>query len=480
MDATEFHLLDATLEQLQTALQAQIISSKNLVEMYLERISAYDRQGPEIRALLSIHPKAVELAIELDMERKIKGSRGMLHGIPILIKDNYNTKDMPTTCGTKVLETFLPQNDATVVNTLREAGAIVLGKTNLHELALFGTTRSTLGGQTRNPYDLTRTPGGSSGGTGAGISANFAAVGIGTDAVNSVRSPASANNLVGIRPTKGLVSLEGIIPVSFTQDNAGPLARTVGDAAALLEVMVGAKGKYTGSLTHDLMGRRIGVLRNFFGGQPIHAEVNEISELALQVMRDLGADMIDIEVPGLDADNLLLGLDVQRYEIKHELEKYFNVHGAPIKTFSELLDAGHYDIATLSFLESVQAIADPLNQADYRLRLAKIKELKLAILNVMDRWKVDALFYPHQKRLVVGIGQESQADRNGILSALTGFPSITFQGGFSKPTEFAPIGVPVGIELLGRPYHEARLIEVVNAFEHATHHRRLPPFTPAL
>lgn len=475
-----FEIMDATVVQIHAALVLGKVSSKELVERYLERISAYDGQGPHIRAMLSINPKAVNQAVALDEERKMNRLRGIFHGIPVILKDNYSTKDMPTTCGTPALEAFYPQHDAHVVQELRQAGAIILGKTNLHELALFGTTYSSLGGQTRNPYDLSKTPGGSSGGTGAGVSANFAALGTGTDAVNSIRSPASANNLVGIRPTKGLINLEGIIPVSCTQDNAGPIARTVSDAAILLGVMIGDEAKYSACLSGSVSGRRIGVLRNFFGGAEIHAEVNHIAASALTVMGGLGVEIVDIVGSDLDSDALLKDFDVQRYELKHELERYFSSYGAPIETFTDLLDLTDFDDATASLLHSAQAIHNPLRQADYRRRLKKIQNLKVKVGNIMDSYHVDALFYPHQKRLVVDIGEPNQADRNGILSALTGYPAITFQGGFSTPTATAPIGVPIGLELLGKPHEEDTLIALAASFERATHHRRLPPSTPAL
>jgi amidase len=230
-----FSIIDATFAELQQAMETGLLTSRKLVETYFNRIEANDLN---VHAMLALNPFALEQADELDEERKRQGPRGPLHGLPIVVKDNYNTKDMPTTGGTQVLAGFVPSTDCRIVQNLRYAGAIILGKTNLHELALIGLTNSTLGGQTKNPYDVTKTPGGSSGGTGVAVTASFAAAGTGTDTVNSNRSPASANNVVGIRPTKGLINLEGILPVSFTQDNAGPIARTVEDSAILLEAMV--------------------------------------------------------------------------------------------------------------------------------------------------------------------------------------------------------------------------------------------------
>jgi amidase len=473
-----FSIIDATLVELKDALEMGIITSKILVETYLSRIEANDRNGPKLQAMLSINPYALEQADELDNERNRQGSRGPLHGIPIIVKDNYNTKDMPTTGGTKALAGFCTSTDCHIVQNLSQVGAIILGKANLHELALFGLSRSTLGGQTKNPYDLTKTPGGSSGGTGVAVSANFAAAGTGTDAVNSIRSPASANNLVGIRPTKGLMNLDGILPVSFTQDNAGPIARTVEDAAILLEAMEGYSHSYSSDLNnHGLTGKRIGVLRSFFGSTEVHEEVNLIAEQSLRQMQELGAQIINLTTIKLEADQLLMELDVQRFEIRHELERYFAIHDAPIKTMEELLAQGEYEPPIEKLLNTVIAINDPLNQPEYRKSLIKINELKNELSAIFDEYNLDAIFYPHQKRLVVEIGEASQYDRNGILAALTGFPAITFQGGFSSPSNTAPIGIPIGIELLGKPHEDSKIIQMAHAYEAAVKQRRVPPFT---
>ncbi|MFC5653339.1 amidase family protein [Paenibacillus solisilvae] len=473
-----FSIIDATFNELQQAMETGMVTSRDLVETYLNRIEANDRKGPKLQAMLSINPYALEQADELDKERQQQGSRGPLHGIPIVVKDNYNTADMPTTGGTKALAGFVASTDCHIVQNLRNAGAIILGKTNLHELALFGLSWSTLGGQTKNPYDLTKTPGGSSGGTGVAVSANFAAAGTGTDAVNSIRSPASANNLVGIRPTKGLMNLEGILPVSCTQDNAGPIARTVEDAAILFEAMEGYSHTYSSDLNnHGLNGKRIGVLRSFFGKSEVHEEVNLIAEHTLRQMQELGAQMIDLAAIDLEAERLLLELDVQRFEIRNELERYFTIHQAPVQTMEELLIKGNYEPSIEKFLKTAIAIEEPLNHPEYHKRLKKINELKEELLSIFSEHLLDALVYPHQKRLVVDIGEASQYDRNGILAALTGFPAITFQGGFSSPSKTAPIGIPIGIELLGKPYDDAKIIQMAYACEAAVKERRIPPFT---
>lgn len=472
-----FSIIDATFFELGKAMETGVLTSRELVEVYFRRIEASDRKGPELQAMLSLNPYALEQADELDEERKRQGSRGPLHGIPIVVKDNYNTTDMPTTGGAKALAGFVASADCHIVQNLRKAGAIILGKTNLHELALFGLTWSTLGGQTKNPYDVTKTPGGSSGGTAVAVSANFAAAGLGTDAVNSIRSPASANNLVGIRPTKGLLNLEGILPVSSTQDNAGPIARTAKDAAILLETMEGRGKSYSNGLNnHGLRGRRIGVLRSFFGKSEVHEEVNLIAEQTLHQMQELGGQMINLDKVDLDAERLLLELDVQRFEVRQQLERYFSIYHAPVKTMEELLAYGDYEPSIDKFLKTVIAIEDPLNHPEYSKRLKKINELKVELLSTFEAYSLDALVYPHQKRLVVDIGEASQYERNGILAALTGFPAITFQGGFSSPSQTAPIGIPIGIELLGKPNDDAKIIQMAYAYESTAKQRRLPPF----
>src|SRR5215210_956419 len=238
-DTADFKLEEATIADVHAAMNQGKLTARRLAEMYLARIEAYDKKGPALNAVILVSPKALQIADELDAKFKASGPVGPLHGIPVLLKDNVNTADMPTTGGSLSLQGYMPPDDATVVTKLKEAGAVILAKTNLHEFAVWGETISSLGGQTRNPYDLTRTPGGSSRGTGAGLAANFGLIGIGTDTINSIRSPASGNSLVGIRPTVGLVSRTGIIPYSFVQDAAGPLALTMTDAVKLLNVLQG-------------------------------------------------------------------------------------------------------------------------------------------------------------------------------------------------------------------------------------------------
>src|SRR6058998_1029338 len=319
---------EATISATHTAFAAGKINCVQLVRAYLNRIEAYDHSGPSLNAIITINPKALETAAEMDRVAAANTTTlRPLHCIPVILKDNYDTADMPTTGGSVTLAESIPPRDAFVVRKLREAGALILAKANLMELARGGTTVSSLGGQTRNPYDLSRTPGGSSGGTGAAIAASFAIGGTGSDTGQSIRSPASAQSLVGLRPTRGLISRIGIIPLSTTQDEAGPITRTVEDAARMLDVMAGydpddpitAFGvpkipkTYTAFLDRDgLKGARIGVLMDFFGHDPIHREVNAVVESAIANMKSIGAEIVRVSLPSIDG--LTRGLSLTTFE----------------------------------------------------------------------------------------------------------------------------------------------------------------------
>jgi Asp-tRNA(Asn)/Glu-tRNA(Gln) amidotransferase A subunit family amidase len=409
----------------------------------------------------------------------------------VLLKDNVNTKDMPTTGGSLSLAGYNPATDAAIAQKLRSAGAIILAKVNLHEFAIWGETVSSIRGQTLNPYDLTHTPGGSSGGTGAGVAANFAITGIGTDTVNSIRSPASANGIVGIRPTLGLVSRAGVIPYSFTQDAAGPLARTVTDAARMLNVLVGydpedpatawsvgnIEKDYTKFLKADgVKGKRIGVLRSFFGNAPINEEVNVIANRAVEDLRKLGATIVELNTPDLDSGKISSEISVHLYEFKPAINAYLVSGNAPVKSLEEIIASGKFHPNIGDNIKKAQSLE---MDDGYRLRLQKRSELQQRAMQIMADNRLDAIVFPHQKRLVVPIG-ETQVERNGALGSVTGFPSIVVPGGFSPPTPTAAIGIPIGIEFLSRPWSEKLLIEIGYAYEQATKHRRPPTTTPPL
>ena len=344
-----FQLLEATLPQIQVALASGTITSQDLVEMYLARIAAYDQQGPSLNAIITVNSSALAEAEELYAERAANGPRGPLHGIPVIVKDNYETKDMQTTAGSLSLAGWVPPPDAVLVKRLREGGAINFAKATLHEFAMGITMVGSLFGQTRNPYALDRNPGGSSGGTGAAVAANFAAVGLGTDTCRSIRTLSAHNNLVGLRGTLGLASRTGIIPLSHTQDIGGPMGRSVTDVAIVLDAIVGydpadpqpvesvgnIPESYTAFLREEgLGGSRIGLLPALFSTAPADEGVARVVRRAMSEMEQQGAEVVEVTIPGFDellADRLL----VAEYETRDDMNAYLAQH--PGATLGSLL-----------------------------------------------------------------------------------------------------------------------------------------------
>ena len=492
-NSSEFIVDEVTIADIHSAMEQGILTCRSLVEMYLKRIETFDKHGPALNTVILLNPRALEIADELDSIFKKQGLSGPLHGIPLLLKDNVDTADMDTTGGSVCLKGIRPEEDAFITKKLKKAGALILAKVNLHELAVWGESASSMLGQTLNPYDLTRTPGGSSGGTGAGVAANFGTAGLGTDSINSIRSPASACSLVGIRPTVGLVSRGGLIPYSFTQDTAGPIARTVTDAVVVLDAIVGydpadaatawSVGQVPETYTEyldklGLQGKRIGVLRSFFGAGPEHQTVNAVIGRCIDVMNENGGEIIEVSDP-IDANCLLSEVSVHQYEFKDHLNSYLGKLGvsAQVHSLSDVIASGWYHPGIEANIKKAETLGTDL--PEYRERLLKRAELQTRIMKLMADYKLDAVVYPHQKRLVVPVGQ-TQVERNGVLGAITGFPSIVVPGGFSTPTDSAPIGVPIGLEILGRPWSEPVLIQIAYAFEQAAKLRRPPISTPTL
>lgn len=482
-----FAINEATIARVHQEMQDGTLTCRMLVEEYLARIKACDRQGPILNAVIDINPKALEEAEALDQKFAANGLSGSLHGIPVLLKDNVNTRDMPTTGGSLSLEGHVPEEDAFITQRFRESGALILAKANLHEFAIWGETISSMLGQTLNPYDLTRTPGGSSGGTGAGIAANFAMVGIGTDTINSIRSPASANNLVGLRPTIGLVSRNGIIPYSFTQDTAGPICRTVEDAVKVLDVIsgydptdaetawsIGRKPvSYVKYLKKDgLRQKRIGVLESFFGVEPMHRDTTTAVKNSIEAMKVQDAEIVSINET-MDSDYIVNEISVHLYDLKDHLNIYLGSlkKNACVHSVEEILASGKYHAGIEENLK--KAVALGTGTPEYNKRLVERSKLQVQVMKLMADYQLDAIVYPHQKQLVCEVGG-SQNERNGVLGSVTGFPSICVQAGFSPPSQTAPLGVPIGLELLGRPFSEATLIEIAYGFECATRHRKPP------
>jgi len=495
-----FDLATATVSDVNAAFSAGALTSERLTELCLARIKAYDHSGPKLNALITVNPRALDLARALDIERKTKGPRSPLHGIPVVLKDNYNTFDMPTTGGSKALADFQPETDASSVARLRGAGAIILAKANLGELARTSVTLSSLGGQTLNPYDLTRTPGGSSGGSGVAVAASFGLLAMGTDTGQSIRSPASATAGVGFRGTFGLIGRTGVIPNTYTQDAIGPNTRTVADAAVMADILVGfdagdhstwnSIGKtpktYTTSLDPaGLKGARIGYVKNLFGDgtHPEHAVVTDVTMKAIQAMEHAGASVVPITIPELEAvnrDRSPLGIGV--YESATVMNQYFASMGARSK-FRDLTAyvaaAGETIPSVVKGFRDSLALTHSQTDPEYRRGLEKQAAFREALMKVMEDNHLDALFYTHQRRLVVPVNTE-QLERNGFMSSSSGLPALTVPGGFSPPTAEAPLGVPVGVEFLGRPFAEPTLIRLAYAFERHTHFRQPPASTPAL
>jgi amidase len=488
-------LLDeASVRSVHDAINTGKATCVQVVRHYLDRIDAYDDRGPTLNAIITVNRQALDTAAQMDRLDPTTRAQRPLHCIPVVLKDNFHTADMPTTGGSRTFASMQTPDDGFVVRKLRAAGAIIVAKANLHELARAGTTVSSLGGQTRNPYDLTRTPGGSSGGTGAAIAANFGVLGTGSDTGQSIRSPSSANSLVGLRPTRGLVSRAGVMPFSMTQDEAGPITRSVEDAARMLDVMAGYDAAdpitafsaghiprtYTASLdAGGLKGARIGLLTDFIGTDAIHRDVNKVVDDAVARMTAAGATIVRVSIPRLD--ELTRGLNLMNLEFKAAFDSYLAGLGpvAPVKNLAEFVARGEVHESMRTGLAADLAITTGPGSPEHQRMYARRETLRQAVMSVMAANQLDAILYPHQKRLVVPIG-EDQAERNGVLSNSTGFPALTFAGGFSPPTATAPIGVPVGLELLGPEWSEPVLFKLAYAFERASRLRKAPPTTPPL
>jgi amidase len=496
--AAAYDVMEQSIEDLQAAMQDGRVTSRELVDVYLARIDAYDQRGPALNAIVAVNPQARDEAAKLDAERAASGPRGPLHGIPVLVKDNYETVEMPTTAGSIALRSFHPTRDAFLVQRLKAAGAVILGKTTMHELAAGITTVGSSFGQTRNPYDLDRTPGGSSGGTGAAIAANFAAVGMGSDTCGSIRIPAANNNLVGLRGTQGLSSRTGIVPLSSSQDIGGPLARTIADLAIVFDATVAAdtqdaqtlavRGRrdddeeapagpptrpaYRSGLRRDaLKGARIGVVRGLFGSAPEDQEVTVIVNRALEAMSKAGADVTDVVVPGLD--DLLRDSSLIASDFKFDLMEYFaKTENPPVRSLADILDRGLYHAALEATFRTRNT---PETRETDATRRARIKQaaLRHVLAALLDEQRLDALVYPTLRRRPARIG-DVQGGTNCSLSPHSGLPAL------SVPAGFTPDEVPIGLEFLGAAFSEADLLSLGYSLEQALPLRRAPFSTPLL
>ncbi|SNR49998.1 amidase [Halorubrum vacuolatum] len=488
-----FDPVEATIGEIHGAFAAGTLTATALVETTLDRIDRYDA---DLAAYIHVNEHARDRARDLDDRYAESGLTGPLHGIPVAVKDNHDTADMPTSVGSAALAEVVPPRDATVISRLRDAGAIVIGKTNLQELSFGTDTISSARGATRNPYDTDRRPSGSSGGTAVAVAATLATVGTGTDTCSSVRSPPAFTNLVGVRPTMGLVSRTGIAPLSLTQDTAGPIARTVTDAARTLEAMVGydpedpltARGVgnvpergYAAALDPDALdGARIGVVRKWFeptdpGNVPKGAAegIAETLDAALEAMADAGATLVD-PVDVVDDDEL----DAARvvgFEFMRDVDRYLDELGetTPVDSLEALVETGTMADSIERRIRDggiLSVDVDGLDtDPDYLRALALRERLRTETIDRLVRDDLDAVVYPPATVPPVRIPDlQPFEEMRCQLSAHTGLPAVVVQAGFTDD------GLPVGIELLGRPFDERRLLALAFAYEAKTDHRRPP------
>ena len=479
-----FDAFEKSIPELQAAMASGETTSEALVRQYLDRIDAFDRNGPRLNSLIHVNASAMSTARALDTERRNGQIRGPLHGIPIILKDNFDTADMPTTGGSIALAGFVPPDDGYQVRKLREAGAVFVGKSNLHELARGITTISSLGGQTRNPYDPELNPGGSSGGTGAAIAANFAAAGMGSDTCGSIRIPAANNNLFGLRVTQGLSSRDGIIPLSHTQDVGGPLARTMIDLALVLDITVGpdpadpqtqvAGGRIPQSFAAladaaVIPELRMGLLTSRLSDMAPYGEMTDVVMRAVEKLKAHGAETVDVDIDNLD--ELLRNSGVIGFEFNDDFSQYLEDSGAPISSVEKILDDGLFHVALEERFRN--PYRDGESPADLPERLAGRAALAEAIERVMTEAEVDVLVYP-TLRVKPRRVQEEQFGSVCQLAAQSGYPALSMPAGFTDD------GVPVGIELLARPFEDEKLVAIGFDYERVAAPRVPPARTPSL
>jgi Asp-tRNA(Asn)/Glu-tRNA(Gln) amidotransferase A subunit family amidase len=490
-----FEVTEATVAETKEAIRSGKVTCRQLVEAYLARIRAYD-QPTRLNAIVLVNPQALADADRLDAEFARTHKLRPLHGIAVIVKDNYDTKGLQTTGGSLAMKGFIPSEDAFMVRKLREAGAIILAKSNMAEWAFSPyVTMSSIAGTTRNPYDLERVPAGSSGGTAAAVAASLGAVGLGTDTGNSIRGPSSHNSLVGIRPTMGLTSRDGIIPLFLHNDVGGPMARTVEDAAAVLAVVAGldpadpvtelSEGKVPKNYTQfldrkGLQGARIGVFRQYIDAQTTDAQVKTLSEQAIADLKAQGAVIVDpFVIPNFEE----LTKGIWCGDFQADLNQYLAMHGkdAPYKNLSEISASGLY----LPYIETniKNALNPPalasgqeaLSCEDLYHNPRKIA-FREAVLAAMDKDRLDTVVYPTWSNPPRRIGDTKSpaGDNSQILSPQTGFPAITVPMGFTYDS------LPAGLTFLGRLFSEPSLFKYAYAYEQANKHRHPPVKFPSL
>lgn len=489
--SSPFTVEETTVARIHAALRARTLTCRSLTAAYLARIEALDKQGPAVNALVMINPRALALADSLDRHQASHAVLGALHCVPMIVKDNFETRDLQTSNGALVFEGWVPPQDATMVRQIREAGAIVLAKSNLAEWAFtpYETVSSILPGYTKNPYALDRVTAGSSGGTAAAIAANFGAVGLGSDTGNSIRGPSAHQALVGIRSTMGLTSRVGVIPLNSTADIAGPMARTVADAVAVLDVVAhtdpadpvtaDAEARrapsYAAALVRgSLAGARIGILRQAYERPTLDPEVVAVFERALDALRAQGAVIVDARVDSLEA--------IQRRQVggcnrfKADLEQYLAARApnAPVQTLADILRSRRYHPSAEPRLrEAALATERPDESAGCQSRERVRTALRTAVLVMLDSLRLDAAVYPTWSNVprLIGDLNTPHGDNSQLFSPATGFPSLTVPMGYTRGDR-----LPAGLSFFGRPWSEFRLIALAYDYEQSTMHRRPPAF----
>jgi len=498
--AAAFQILEATIDDIHAALRAKQTTCRAVVEQYLKRIEAFDKAGPRLNAVQTINLHALDEADRLDTAYRASGPVGALHCIPVLVKDQVETKDMPTTYGSAVFKDFVPERDATIVTRLRKAGAVIIGKSTMGEYA--AGYLSSVSGAIRNAYDPRRHASGSSGGTGSGVSANFSTIGIAEDTGGSTRGPAAVGSLVGLRPTVPLVSRHGMLPARPTTDTLGPVTRTVRDAAIVLDVIAGYDSEdpitayavghipssYTSFLAGDgLKGARIGVIR-----QPMdpktdvasadYRKVRTVIDRAIADLKTLGAEIVDpVMIPDL-IERVNKPYDGNIFETEPAMNKYLAQHpNAPVKTLRDILLSGKVVPSRVRVL--MNSIGRSTEDAGYLQVMLSAEETRQVVLGIMADNKLDALVYATFDHQPVEIPSDAMTnsllDTAGIgnnrrLSPILGFPAMTVPAGFTSD------GLPVGFEFMARPFAEGTLLKFGYAYEQATHRRKPSPLVPAV
>ena len=493
--SAQFRVEETTIAQVHTAFKSGRLTCHALVAQYLARIDAYDKKGPAINAIVVMNPDALRTADSLDARFKREGLTGPLHCIPMIVKDNFETSDLPTTAGSLAFQGFVSNKDAFHVKRIREAGAIVIAKSNMAEFAFspYETVNSILPGYTKNPYSLDRVTAGSSGGTAAAVAANMGESGLGTDTGNSIRGPSSHQALVGIRSTMGLTSRAGVVPLSYAADIAGPMARSVADAVAIFQVVAGPDPDdpvtavardhpipdYSKSLVKDgLRGARIGVLRQAYERPTLDSEIVTVFARALADLRKNGATVVDtVPMPELDSIFRLQREPCNRF--KYDLEKWIASTGnrTPLKTLDEIVRSRRFHPSVQVRLEAAQRATVP---PDSQPGCAQVEQLRQDVRRVlgtaMDRLQLDAVVYPtwsNPPRLI-GDLNTPHGDNSQVYSPLTGWPAVQVPMGYTRGV------LPAGMTILGRAWSEATLLKLAYGYEQATHHRRSPASAPPL